>query len=136
MAKEIRMKLWRDDYTGPACLEYSWVPEGKRHVIRLAAGEQTRTVVDTIGDTTDPSHVQVYCLVNNKKVSTANWQFPPGPPASSPVVAASVHVYQKEFKAVGEVHYLVGTPKKDDRPLDDFPRPCPESPGEDKRQSS
>ncbi len=22
------MTFWRDDYSGPACLEYSWVPEG------------------------------------------------------------------------------------------------------------
>ena len=29
MAK-ITMDFWRDDHTGPACLEYSYVPEGKR----------------------------------------------------------------------------------------------------------
>jgi len=28
MAKKVTMTFWRDDYSGPACLEYSWVPEG------------------------------------------------------------------------------------------------------------
>jgi hypothetical protein len=78
MAK-ITMDFWRDDHTGPACLEYSYVPEGKRRIIQLRPGQQEAIQADTVPDDLKPSHVQVYTLTNNDTVSLDMWQFPPGP---------------------------------------------------------
>ena len=126
--QKITMKFWREDYSGPACLEYSWVPEGLRHTIRLSPGEQEDSRTDPISDTLDPSHVQVYRLVNNDEVSAEMRQFPPGPPYAAPIDGATVAVYRKEF--VGTVHFTDGTSMSDNQPLDPFPRPCPEVPEE------
>ena len=70
MAK-ITMDFWRDDHTGPACLEYSYVPEGKRRTIQLRPGQQEAIQDDTVPDELKPSHVQVYTLTNNDTVSLA-----------------------------------------------------------------
>lgn len=128
MPKTVTMKFWRDDYSGPACLEYSWVPEGVRRVIQLPPGQQAGDRTDPIADDLDPSHVQVYRLDNNTRVSTEQWQFPPGPPYSAPVDGATVEVYQARLEAVGTVHYADGSTAADTRRLDPIPRPCPEFP--------
>ena len=91
MAMQITMKFWRDDYSRPACLEYSWVPEGLRHTILLAPGQQEGSRTDPISD--NPSHVQVYMLDNNNQVSAEMRQFPSGPPHNTPVDGATVEVY-------------------------------------------
>ena len=64
MAK-ITMDFWRDDFSGPACLEYSYVPEGKRRTIQLRAGQQEAVQIDTVPDDLKASSVQVYTLTNN-----------------------------------------------------------------------
>ena len=120
------MKFRRDKFTGPACLEYSWVPEGKRHVILLRPGQQEGSRTDQIPDTLKPSHVQVYRLDNNKEVSAEQWQFPPGPPHPAPVASASVEVHQLQMEAVGTVYYTDGTIATGKHPLDPMSRPCPE----------
>ena len=89
----ITMDFWRDDYTGPACLEYSYVPEGKRRTIQLRPGQQEAIQDDTVPDDLKPSHVQVYTLTNNDAVSLGMWQFPPGPPYVLPVIGAQVSVF-------------------------------------------
>ena len=128
MPKMLTMKFWRDDYTEGACLEYSWVPEGVRRVITLDPGQQAGDRTDPVSDDLKPSHVQVYRLVNNKRVSTEMWQFPPGPPYTDPVDGATVEVYEGRLEAVGTVRYADGSTASDTRPLDPFPRPCPETP--------
>jgi hypothetical protein len=128
MAKKITMTFWRDDYTGPACLEYSWVPEGKRHTIQLKPGQQEGSETDSISDDLNPSHVQVYRLTNNEMVSVDMWQFPPGPPHSLPVESAKVDVFQARELAVGVVRYTDGTTAAGAIVLDNYPRPCPELP--------
>jgi hypothetical protein len=128
MTKQITMRFWRDDYIGPACLEYSWVPEGLRHTILLTPGQQEGSQTDSISDDLNPSHVQVYRLDNNNMVSTEMWQFPTGPPHTAPVDGATVEVYQQRLEVVGTVHYADGTSAYDTHSLDSFPRPCPEVP--------
>ena len=125
MAK-ITMDFWRDDYTGPACLEYSYVPEGKRRTILLPAGQQKVTQTDTVPDTLKASQVQVYTLTNNGKVSLAMWQFPPGPAYHLPVVAAEVSVLEARMVAAGVVIYSDATVASGAAPLERFPRPCPQ----------
>ena len=109
MAKKITMVFWRDDYVGPACLEYSWVPEGKRHTIQLAPGQQQGSQTDSIPDDLNPSQVQVYRLNNNDLISAEMWQFPPGPPHALPVASAKVDVFQLREEAVGVVRYADDT---------------------------
>jgi hypothetical protein len=116
------MTFRRTDYSGRGCLEYSWVPEGKRRIIILEPGQAQHTQIDTVPDNLKISQVQVYVL-NNGELSTATWQFPPGPPYAHPVATASVSVMAKE--AVGSVQYTDGTKAEDTRHLDAYPRQCP-----------
>ena len=75
MAKKITMTFWRDDSSRPACLEYSWVPEGLRHTIQLDSGQREGSETDTISDELNPSHVQVYRLNAFEAASTENGSF-------------------------------------------------------------
>jgi hypothetical protein len=125
MAK-ITMDFWRDDYTGPACLEYSYVPEGKRRTILLRPGQQEAIQTDTVPDDLKPSHVQVYTLTNNGIVSLSMWQFPPGPPYALPVVGAQVSILQARMVAAGMVTYSDATVNSGSAALDPYPRPCPQ----------
>lgn len=129
MSKQVTMIYRREYAVSTACLEYSWVPEGKRHVIMLAPGQKEGTRTDTIDDTLKPSHVQVYRLDNNKQVSIQMWQFPPGPPYSAAVVGALVYLPNGNTIAEATVKYADNTSATDQHPLDHIPRPCPESPG-------
>jgi hypothetical protein len=125
MAK-ITMDFWRDDHTGPACLEYSYVPEGKRRTILLRPGQQETTQTDTVPDGLKASQVQVYTLTNNGEVSLAMWQFPPGQPYALPVVGAQVSVLQERMVAAGMVTYSDLTVNCGCAPLDRYSRPCPQ----------
>lgn len=130
---KLTMKFWRDDYTGPACLEYSWVPQGIRRTIYLEPGQQYDTRTDDVPDDLDATLVQVYRLNNNDAVSTEMWNFVLPPPPPPTLSAASVEVFQHNKYAVGTVHYANGTTATDNRPLDPYPRPCPEIPEGDKK---
>jgi hypothetical protein len=120
---QITMDFWRDDYTGPACLEYSYVPEGKRRTIRLRAGQQQATQTDTVPD--DQSQVEVFVLTNNETVSLVKWQFPPGPAYLLPVISAQVSVLQNRRVTARMVTYSNQSRSSGSAPLDPFPRPCP-----------
>jgi hypothetical protein len=114
------MVLTRDLYKGKACLEYSWVPEGKRRVIQL-----NLNVKEGAGDgPTAPkvSHIQVYAL-SNGLYGLKDWQFPPGPPHPSPVVRAIVKV--KETEAIGTVFYQDRSSATDTKALVPMPVACP-----------
>jgi hypothetical protein len=126
VAKKITMTFWRDDSSGPACLEYSWVPEGLRHTIQLDSGQREGSETDTISDELNPSHVQVYRLNNFEGASTEKWQFPDGPPHALPVGSAKIDVFQSREVVVGIVIYTDSTNAASARVLDSFPRPCPE----------
>ncbi len=128
MAK-ITMDFWRDDYIDRACLEYSYVPEGKRRTLLLKAGQQETVQTDTIPDDLKPSHVQVYTLTNNGEVSLDMWQFPPGPPHDLPVVGAQVSVLEARMVAAGAVTYSDATVDSGSAPLDLYSRPCPQDVG-------
>ncbi len=125
MPKTVIMTFWRDNYTGPACLEYSWVPEGKRRNIQLEPGQQKGTNKDEVDDGLDPSHVQVYVATNNEAVSIANWQFPEGKPGPAPIMTARVEVHQEQLEIIGAVIYEDGSNAKSKATLDKCGRDCP-----------
>jgi hypothetical protein len=128
MAK-ITMDFWRDDYADGACLEYSYVSEGKRRTLLLKPGQQEAIQTDTVPDDLKPSHVQVYTLTNNGVVSLDMWQFPPGPPYALAVVSAQVSVLQERMVAAGMVTYADLTVNSGSAPLDKYSRPCPQDVG-------
>jgi hypothetical protein len=114
------MVFKRDLYKGNGCLEYSWVSEGKRRVIEL-----NPNIKEGEGDgpiAKDASHVQVYAL-SNGLYGLKEWQFPSGPPHSSPVVRAIVEV--KETEAVGTVFYQDQSHATDTKALVPMPVKCP-----------
>ena len=122
---QIEMRYWRDVYHEAACLEYSWVPEGRRRVILLPRGQQEGNRTDPIAGDLNPSHVQVYSLTNGM-YSTEGWQFPPGPPHATPVVRAQVEVFEKEMEVVGTVYYADGSTASQTQKLEKVLRKCPE----------
>jgi hypothetical protein len=124
---QIEMTYWRDVYSGSACLEYSWVPEGRRRTILLEKGQQEGRRSDPISSDLNPSHVQVYSLTNDL-YSTSGWQFPPGPPHATPVVRALVQVFEQNMEVVGTVYYADGSIATQKQKLDEQPRKCPEIP--------
>jgi hypothetical protein len=126
---EITMDFWRDDYVDRACLEYSYVPEGKRRTLLLKPGQQEAIQTDNVPDDLKPSHVQVYTLTNNGVVSLDLWQFPPGPPYVLPVVSAQVSVLQERMVAAGMVTYSDATVDSGSAPLHPYSRPCPQDLG-------
>lgn len=88
-----------------ACIEYSWVPTGQRHVIELK-GQAVGTRTDRHSDVT---HVQVYSLRSGRfgqAPSSNGWQFPPGPPPSG------THLVSATVVVAGE--YAYGTAVYDD----------------------
>lgn len=129
---EITMDFWRDDYADAACLEYSYVPEGKRRAILLKAGQQEAIRTDVVPDDLKPTHVQVYALTNNGMVSLDMWQFPPGSPYGLPVEGAQVSVLQKRMVAAGMVTYTDSTVNSGSAPLHPYSRPCPQYAGKPK----
>jgi hypothetical protein len=114
MAEQLTMIFWRDVYNEPGFLEYSWVPEGNRHTIALSSPQQEGTRIDP--GPSDASHVQVYRLTNGR-LAIQNWQFPPGPPYKSPVIAAIIQVIEQQMEVVGTVHYADGTSATERRPF-------------------
>jgi hypothetical protein len=134
MAK-ITMDFWRDDSVDRACLEYSYVPEGKRRTLLLKPGQQEAIQTDTVPDDLEPSQVQVYTLTNNGAVSLDMWQFPPGPPHALPVVSAQVSVLQERMVAAGMVTYSDSTVNSGSAPLHPYSRPCPQDVGKPKAKT-
>lgn len=127
MSKQITMVFWRDKYKGPGCLEYSWVPEGHRRYISLRPGTQQGSSTDTIDDTLDPSHVQVYVATNSDEVSVEMVQFPSAP-HKSPIVSAQVLLFEEAKLMVGTVFYFDGAIASDMIKLDPHGRNCPQRP--------
>jgi hypothetical protein len=123
MAGKKTMVFWRDIYDGPACVEYSWVPQGIRRVIQLNPKEDEGARADATN--ADVSHVQVYRLTSNGR-GADGWQFPPGPPYTSPVIYAAIELSEQQMEVVGTVHYADGTSKRDTYPLKERAMPCPE----------
>jgi hypothetical protein len=117
----------RDLYEEGACLEYSWVPEGKRHVMRLEPLQQQDSESDPLDDVSQIGCVQVYRLVSNR-VGADSWQFPETASYDSQIVAALVQVSERDMLVVGTVFYADGTSKRTPYPLNKSPLPCPEQP--------
>ena len=114
------MVFKRDLNKGKACLQYSWGSEGKPRAIEL-----DRNIKEGEGNgpaARDASHVEVSALTNGQ-YSLKDWQFPAGPPHSSPVIGAVVELQQIE--AVGTVFYQDGTYATSIKALVPMPVQCP-----------
>ena len=110
----------RDLYKGNGCLEYSWGSERKRRLIQLNPDIKER---EGDGPTAkDASQVQVHAL-SNGLYGLQDWQFPPGPPRSSPIVSATVELKQTE--AVGTVYYQDRSSASDTKALVPMRVTCP-----------
>ena len=118
-----KMVFWRHMADGPACLEYSWVSDGKRRVVQLGPGIQEGVGP---GPGSHASHVQVYGLSNNGRGGVKKWQFPPGRPHSVKVVGATVEV--RGMEVVGTVYYNDGTSAVDRHQIDPTVHTCSEVP--------
>lgn len=125
MAAQITMIFWRDTDIGPACLEYSWVPQGVRKLIQLPPLEDE----DSRKDPALPniSQVQVYRLVSDR-LGVDTWQFPAGPPPNSRIIYATIQVFENRKYVLGTAYYADGSSTADFRPLKTDPLPCPERP--------
>jgi hypothetical protein len=119
------MVFRRDIHADAGCLEYSWVPEGVRHVMLLREDQEEGSQTDSVFDATEISHVQVYRLLNDG-VGVQNWQFPPGPPYAAPVAIALVQVLRVTMEVIGTVVYVDGTCVRDVYKLEMSPVTCPE----------
>ena len=128
MSKKLEMTFSRDKDDKEACLEYSWVPEGNRHLILLMPGERRKTETDLVGDDVDASHVQVYVMNINDRWSSDNWQFPPGPPRPAKLASALVNVIEDHSPATasGTVDYVNAPSVTDPHQLDKRHRQCPQ----------
>jgi hypothetical protein len=118
-----KMVFWRHMADGPACLEYSWVPEGKRRMVQLGPGTKEG---GGPGPSSQATHVQVYSMSNNGRGGVKKWQFPPGRPHSGNVVGATVEVRGMEI--VGTVYYSNGTTAVDRHQIDPSVHTCVEGP--------
>ena len=116
------MTYSRDDAAGTAYLEYSWVPQGTRYKVLLLQGEKKKSRTDKTAES-KPSHVQIYCLFNNKQGGLKMWQFPPGTPHPTPVSHATVEVSDNEV--IGTVYYQDGSSASDKYKLDPSVLKCP-----------
>ena len=126
MSKQITMVFWRDNKKGPACLEYSWVPEGLRHNLNLPPGIQQDNSTDLIADELNPSNVQVYVANNNDAVSIEMWHFPASPPKAGPIVSALILLFEQANLIVGTAFYGDGTVASELAKLDAYGRVCPQ----------
>ena len=110
----------RDIYNGKGCLEYAWVSEDTRLLIQLNPNIQ-----EGEGDgpkAKDASSVQVYALTNGQ-YSLKDWQFPSGPPHSSPILRAVIEL--KEIEAVATVFYKDQASTSETKALVPMPVNCP-----------
>jgi hypothetical protein len=122
MARQIHITFRRDVYDGPACLEYSWVPEGLRHTLRMMPGEREVSATDVGLDET--SNLQVYVLTSNDRVSLADIQFPDSPPPRR-LVSASVDVRENDLRVEVTVEDATGGTATGSFALERVSRPCP-----------
>jgi hypothetical protein len=119
-----KMKFLRDTDKGFACLEYSWIPEGKRYVIRLSPGQMEG---EGTGPTSkDASDIQVYRLSIDPESGLRDWNFPLEGPYPSRLVAGEINVSGKE--AIGTAQYKNGTNMMKKHQLTQPAPVCPEVP--------
>ncbi len=114
----------RDNLAGSACLEYSWVPTGRRMQLQLPHGQHVASRVDQVD--TDIAELQVYSLVDGNLGITSIWYLPslPSPPRS----IAFATIYVSRGQVVGTEQFTDGTIVQDRRLLQRDPLPCPTPP--------
>jgi hypothetical protein len=116
--------LFLNDGPDQACLEYSWVSEGKRRLIQTAAGQHAATRID-VGSIGDASHVQIYAVASGKFGTSC--QFPLGP-HSGGIRGAIVHLVsnQGHSELIGTAYYADGTSVTNRFQLQTPSVPCPQ----------
>ena len=125
MARENTITFSRDVDTGPACLQYSWVPEGHKKEIKLLPHENEGSRIDSVSD--NVSRVQVYCLVSNS-LGVEMLHLPPGAPYQSPVISVEIRVYESGMYVAATINYADGASTKGSCALTPHPLPCPKLP--------
>jgi hypothetical protein len=120
--KNCVMVFGRDDPGAPACLEYSWVPIGKRIPLLLPHDQNVVSHLDQVD--TDISQVQVYRLVDGN-VGTDTWYLSPAEKNKSIVYAT---IYVARGQVVATQYFADGTSVTDARLLKSNPLPCPTPP--------
>jgi hypothetical protein len=132
------MRIQRDNADHFACLEYSWIAEGKRDTIPDRMGKREHMLglgpgqpqgVQTTMVTVQASKVQVYVLTSIEPhragASIEIPFFPLGKSPSAPLIRANIEVFQKRMEVVTTAYYADGSALSDTHKLDDYPRLCP-----------
>jgi hypothetical protein len=121
--KNCAILFGRDDpAAGSACLEYSWVPTGRRMTLQLPLGQNVASRVDQVD--TDITQLQVYSLVDGNLGISNVWYLPPNPDKS----IAFATIYVSGGEVVGTEQFTDGTSVQDKRLLKSNPLPCPTPP--------
>jgi hypothetical protein len=128
VATQNTMVFWRDADTGPACLEYNWVPESPpRKLIQLPALADEDSRKDPVPKNMKISQVQVYRLVCDRLGidDKLGWNFPAEPSDKSTIIYATIQVFESRKYILGTAYYADGSSVTDFRPLKTAPLPCP-----------
>jgi hypothetical protein len=123
MPDQRSLTILRDNVTEGGCIEFSWVPTGKRIPIVLPAGQRQGTSVVT---TDEATNVQVYVLTQGRK-SLASWQFPAV--GKKQLVSASIAVREAQNVVDAVAFYEDGSHEAFSRKLENEHRMCPTDPG-------
>jgi hypothetical protein len=113
------LTLLRDDDHLPACIEYSWVPTGKRHPIQLAPGQSQDS---QSYDYQSATNVQIYVATIGDE-SIANWQIPIR--GEKQILHAVIALSVRARRLFGTVFYEDGTSFQDQIELQHERRKCP-----------
>jgi len=92
----------------PACLEYSYIPSGKRRSLQLSQGQHAITRVDQLEPEEIYSLVQVYSVQTEQ--SGASWNcFPSTGARNSPLVVVIFRLHHANREVVATAYYEDGT---------------------------
>jgi len=116
MSRQQSIVFIREADVAPADLQYSWIPTGQRHDIKLAPGQTLGTETDTNQNPDEIYQIQVYHLYDGNS-EAESFQFPSGPPYTAPVSYAVVEVSQKRKIAAFTAHFTDGASFSEFRPL-------------------
>jgi hypothetical protein len=120
MSRQQSIVFIREADVASAELQYSWIPTGQRHDIKLAPGQTLGTETDTNKTPDEIYQIQVYHLYDGNSEAikeTEFFSFPSGLPYSAPVSYAVVEVSQKRRIAVFTAHFTDGASFSEFRPL-------------------
>ena len=123
MPNQRSMTILRDNFVRErGCVEFSWVPTGKRLNIILPPGQQQGSNSVT---TNSATNVQIYVLTQETK-SLESWQFPPVGQKQIAAAVISVREAQAPHGLVeAVVFYEDGSSENFRKELENKERKCP-----------